>query len=533
MAALAAARTAWRSCMPAGAALRGLAVTSSHCSAPTSSSSSSSSSSSYSPPPKNTAFRRPGGTTAPAWNTREHGWRSLGEIEERWAAKRDARIAFFGERAVGPLKTMTAIDAWRDYGLGVCDLSDLPHAFRPAVGDNPRPTRLYPRFDVQDRAMDKWGSLEALDAMLEARRRRRLARIKRRQTRSGFFTLRPHGADESSAATGSASVSAAMTANAAICVLKTGAFLVSGSGSMLSEAVHSAADTMNQGLMAFGISRAQKRPTTGQPYGFGHEVYIWSLISGVGSFFLGCGVAMVHGFHALLEPEPLGSIGLAVGVLGLAGVIESYSLSVALREIRKESQRLGVSVREYLIRGPDPINVAVFAEDVVAVSGVAVAGAGIGLTHLTGNPMYDALGSITVATLLGGVAVFIIRRNIALLAGIVPSRTAEVVEMLQQDQVVFSVQDVKATQIAPSTARLKAEIHFNPFALADKYLAQDNNLDAITENCLHVKEPGEARELSHQLSRVVLIQLALEIDRLEFMIRQRFPEFKYIDLEVL
>ncbi len=170
-------------------------------------------------------------------------------------------------------------------------------------------------------------------------------------------------------------------------------------------------------------------------------------------------------------------------VLLAAGALESYTLSVAWNEIRAEAKKLGFSPWEYLTKGPDPLNPAVFLEDSVAVVGVGIAAACIGMTHVTGDPMYDALGSIAVGGMLGAVAVFIINRNRQLLGQTVPSRTeqarsardrpeinpkragcsthrtrlsaqfrlisAQVIRMLQTDEMVLSVQDVKSVMVGP------------------------------------------------------------------------------------
>ena len=168
-----------------------------------------------------------------------------------------------------------------------------------------------------------------------------------------------------------------------------------------------------------------------------------------------------------------------------AGALESYTLSVAWNEIRSEAKKLGFTPWDYLTKGPDPLNPAVFLEDSVAVVGVGIAAACIGMTHVSGDPMYDALGSIAVGGMLGAVAVFIINRNRQLLGQTVPSRTeqarsardrpelhrkcarysthrtyfgsfrlipTQVIRMLQTDEMVLSVQDVKSVMVGPQVS---------------------------------------------------------------------------------
>lgn len=130
--------------------------------------------------------------------------------------------------------------------------------------------------------------------------------------------------------------------------------------------------------------------------------------------------------------------------------------------------------------GPDPVNVAVFLEDAIAVAGIGVAAAGIGLTALTGHVAFDAMGSIGVGCLMGGVSVFVIAKNRRLLGQAVPESKASVVELLLKDEAVMTCLDVKAVTIRPGVCRFKAEIQFNPTTLADKYLDQHpDNLPGI------------------------------------------------------
>jgi len=214
-------------------------------------------------------------------------------------------------------------------------------------------------------------------------------------------------------------------------------------------------------------------------------------------------------------------------------VLEAYTLSLAWSETKAEALKVGMSPVQYLRDSPDPLNPAVLLEDSVAVIGVGVAGTAIALTELTGNPAYDACGSIAVGTMMGAVALFIINRNRRFLGGSVPARTQEVVRMLQADDMVVSVQDVKSIQISPSTARFKAEIHFNPQLLSDKYLSAHDNLAEVYKSCRAVHSEAHAKVLFERYSAFLLATLSIEVDRLEHLVSSAFPEFKYIDIEVL
>lgn len=152
---------------------------------------------------------------------------------------------------------------------------------------------------------------------------------------------------------------------------------------------------------------------------------------------------------------------------------------------------------------------------------------------LTGDPIFDAIGSIAIGTMLGGVSFFLVRKNMLLLGQPVPPRTEEVVAAMEADPVVFSVQDVKSTQLRPGVCRLKAEVHFNPWALCDKYLDTDDNSNAVFESCQEVESESDARVMLRRYSRMYMLTLSMEMDRIETMIQKKYPEFRHIDLEVL
>lgn len=196
------------------------------------------------------------------------------------------------------------------------------------------------------------------------------------------------------------------------------------------------------------------------------------MISGVGVFFLGCGMTTYHACHALISPEPLANVGLGMGTLAIAGLLEGYSMLVALHEIRREAAKSGVKTLDYIRDSADPLNVGVFLEDAAAVVGVGVAMTALGLSHVTGNPAWDAAGSLLIGGMLGGVAAMIVSKNREILLGqsLAPARTHLVLDVLRADSAVLSLHDVKSVMVSPGVARFKAEVHFNSVAIADRYL---------------------------------------------------------------
>ena len=283
--------------------------------------------------------------------------------------------------AFGRAKTWTTVtlrQAAKDYLLVARDLDGLPFVEKTSAYQGGNDTeaeddeaqlsyspsgdtkmmRLYYLTDVQDRALEKFGSKGALDAAITARnqkRRRRREKVSQSHGRLRFWRHAmvdlPHhtpGIDPNTAATvgkqsspvGLRAVSTAIAGNALVCIAKALGFAVTGSGSMLSEAVHSLADTTNQGLLAYGVVQSQREADGAHPYGYLTEQYVWSLVSGVGIFFLGCGVSVYHGVSTLMNPEPLHNLELALGVLGFAGVVEGYTMKVAYQEMKAEAAKV-------------------------------------------------------------------------------------------------------------------------------------------------------------------------------------------------
>ena len=322
---------------------------------------------------------------------------------QRWIDGKERRYAEFGSSK--QWKTVSHREAMDQYLLRRRDLDGLPYVAKYNVygatgGVTPaRLTRFYVVYDVQDRALTRWGSKNALDDERERRRRvreRRRARVLRLVT-----LLRPVRTNKGEVIVGSNAVFAAIVGNCGVVCAKLVGWGATGSGSMLSEAFHSLADLGNQLMLAIGLQQSMRRPDVSRPYGYGFEQYVWAMISGVSTFILGAGASVYHGVHLLMHPGELESLPTACAVLGACGVLESYTLSVAWKELKSEASKIGMTPREYLIDGPDPLNPAVLLEDSVAVVGIGVAAGSIGLTLVTGNPAYDAIGSITVGTMMG------------------------------------------------------------------------------------------------------------------------------------
>lgn len=210
-------------------------------------------------------------------------------------------------------------------------------------------------------------------------------------------------------------VLAALGANAGIAAAKFVGFALTGSSSMLAEAVHSVADTGNQGLLLLGRRKSQRSATPEHPFGFGRERYFYGFVVALLLFTLGAVFAMYEGVEKLLHPHAVESPLIAIGILAVAVVLEGFSFRTAMRE--SAELKRGVSWWTFIRKAKSPELPVVLLEDSAALLGLVFALLGVGLSALTGDPVWDGIGTIAIATLLGTVAVILIVEMKSLLIG--------------------------------------------------------------------------------------------------------------------
>ena len=207
----------------------------------------------------------------------------------------------------------------------------------------------------------------------------------------------------------------ALGANFAIALAKSAGAVFTGSASMLAEAIHSFADCGNQALLIWGLKEAKRSASADHPLGYGRAIYFWSFIVALMLFSMGGLFSIYEGVHKLHDTEPVKYAWVAVGILSFGVLAESVSLWGAVREINKERGELGLWRWFRTSRQSELI--VIFGEDVAALGGLALALGFIGLAMVTGNPMWDAMGSISIGVLLVLVAVLVGVEVKALLIG--------------------------------------------------------------------------------------------------------------------
>jgi cation diffusion facilitator family transporter len=207
----------------------------------------------------------------------------------------------------------------------------------------------------------------------------------------------------------------ALAANFGIFVAKGVAAVLTGSSSMLAEAIHSLADCGNQGLLLLGMREARRLPSREHPFGYGTVVYFWAFLVSVMLFTVGGVFSIYEGTHKLAHPEPMAWPALAIAVLAAAIILEAFSLMGCIREIRKVAR--GRSLWRFFRESRHTELIVVLGEDIAALLGLVFALGAVLLAIVTGNPAFDAFGSIAVGVLLIVVAVLLAIEIKALITG--------------------------------------------------------------------------------------------------------------------
>ncbi len=334
--------------------------------------------------------------------------------------------------------------------------------------------------------------------------------------------------DQSHSTQGIWPVIAALSGNGFITVLKFAGFFVSGSGALLSEAIHSFADTANQALLMVGIKRSAKKATKEFSYGYGKERFLWALISACGIFFIGAGATIYQGISALLHAEHIKVNPVVFLILAVSFVIESATLFVAYRELRKASGKM--KLKNALKHG-DPATIAVLYEDGIAVLGVIVAFVSILLTEVTGDYYWDAIGSITIGLMLGVMAIILINKNRALLIEkSIPEEVRErIIEILEEDPAIEKVMDFRSAIMDVGKYRIKCDVEFNGNALAKEMFARGVLHD---EYELVRDDYQEFIKFCVDYIDRVPRMVGSHIDKIEKRIQKEYPEVIHIDIEL-
>lgn len=281
-----------------------------------------------------------------------------------------------------------------------------------------------------------------------------------------------------SAAHGTKSVIAAFFANLAIAVMKFVAWAFSGSASMLAEAIHSVADSGNQLLLLLGGRLAKRRADREHPFGYGRERYVWAFIVGMVLFTVGGLFSLYEGINKLRDPHELTLWWLPMLVLTGAIIAESFSLRTAVRE--SNQVRGGASWMEFIRKSKSPELPVILLEDVAALLGLVFAFAGVGLTALTGNPLFDAIGTLCIGALLIVVAILIAVEMKSLLIGegATEDDWLRMRDIINAHDRVEALIHMKTLYLGPEELMVAAKVAFPPKSTVEDIARSINELEA-------------------------------------------------------
>ena len=255
---------------------------------------------------------------------------------------------------------------------------------------------------------------------------------------------------------------AAFAANLGIAIAKFAAFAFTGAASMLAEAVHSVADTGNQALLFLGSARARRAPTEEHPFGYGRERYFWAFVVALVLFSIGALFAIGEGIDKFRNPDELESPVWALIVLAVSLALETGSFLTAQREANRV--RRGESWLAFIRHTKSPELPVVLLEDLAALTGLAIAALGIGLAIWTGDPRFDAAGSIAIGVLLGVVAVVLAIEMKSLLIGEAasPRDVAKIRLAMESAPHVARIIHLRTMHLGPDDLLVASKVAFDP-----------------------------------------------------------------------
>ena len=272
-----------------------------------------------------------------------------------------------------------------------------------------------------------------------------------------------------SATGGSKAIIAAFLANMGIALAKFVAWFISGSASMLAEAIHSVADSGNQLLLLLGGRRARREADKEHPFGYGRERYVYAFVVSIILFSVGGLFSIYEGIDKLTHPHEITNFWIPLIVLAIAIVLESFSLRTAIREsnlVRPKGQSWVAFVRH--AKAPElPV---VLLEDIAALIGLVFALFGVGMTAITGNPLFDAIGTLMIGTLLIVVAITLGIETKSLLVGegATDADHAKIVAAITEGPEVDHLIHIKTLYLGPDELLVAAKLAF----AGDKPLAE-------------------------------------------------------------
>jgi len=266
-------------------------------------------------------------------------------------------------------------------------------------------------------------------------------------------------------------VIAALLCNFGIAIFKLIAALFSGSSSMLAESYHSFSDTLNQVLLLYGLKRSNKVPDEHHRFGYGKEQFFWAFMVAIILFGIAGTLSIREGYHKLLDPEPLSHIGLVYLAIAVAIVFESYALSIAVKNIKKEMRNeRHRNIIEGVKHSKDPTTLTVLFEDSLALIGLLIVAVAITLVHFTGILIIDAIASILIGLLLMVFALLLAFETKKLLVGeaVTPLKRRKILKAINSFHEVKKIISLKTMHLSTDEVLITVEINYKDDLIVDE-----------------------------------------------------------------
>ncbi len=277
---------------------------------------------------------------------------------------------------------------------------------------------------------------------------------------------------------GTKAVLAALAANVGIAISKFVAFVLTGSSSMLSEAIHSMADSANQVLLLVGGKRSKRAADPTHQFGYSRVRYVYAFVVSIVLFLVGGIFSLYEGFHKFTHPEELRDVGIAFGVLLIAVALEAFSLRTAMGEANKSRGRR--TLFRYVRDARQPELPVVLLEDSGALIGLVFALVGVGMATVTGDARWDGLGAMAVGTLLVVIAVFLAFEMASMLVGesALPEQEEALRAALAGTEAIDKVIHMKTLHVGPDELLVAVKVVFGEDDNAAQIAAGINEAEA-------------------------------------------------------
>ena len=262
------------------------------------------------------------------------------------------------------------------------------------------------------------------------------------------------------ATTGKKTILAALIANLGIAIAKFVGFAITKSSTMLAEGIHSSADSANQLLLIMGTQRAKLEPSSKHPIGYGRERYFWSFVVALILFSLGSLFAIYEGIEKIRHPHALNNASWAIGILIFGIFIESFSFRTAIVEARTIKGESTWS--KFVVRSKQPEIPVVLLEDAGALFGMVIALAAISLVKITGEPIWDGIGTLSIGVLLGVIAIILAREMHSLIIGEAASEKdlSKIVNIIENNSQVVQLVEMRTQHLGPDEILIGVRVAF-------------------------------------------------------------------------